>query len=187
MTKKLSRRNFLTGGTAAIAFTGIATGANAQNAELQSYIDNSVSIFQEVFRQSGISSNLTNFLEHTLNDRTTPRNDRALASGILRTLQSIEDRSFNRLNQNDQITLMRCALRDTGRTLTYLYSSYKGAQSVNNNQETRNAIRNSRSAHRKIRRADNALDPLFRYVTESCTSIYNRAIGNSPYRPQPSI
>ena len=187
MTNQLTRRIFLTGGSAALVFGGSATGANAQNALLQGHIDNSVSTFREVFRQSGISSNLTNFLEHALSDRTTPRYDRFLASGVLSTLQAIEDGSFNRLNQDEQITLMRCALKDTGRTLTYLYSSYRGAQSVNNNQETRNAIRNTQSAYRKIRRADNALDPLFRNATESCTSIYSRTIGNRPYRPSLSI
>lgn len=183
MTSKITRRELLTGGTAALAFDSIATGASAQTYNLDPYIKNSVDSFYQVIQRSNISNTLVQTLEFISSNQQAFREDRIRASGVLATLQVIKDGRFHQLSQNDQLDVMRCTLNNTGRTIQYMYSVAKGRDDAVGTVQTGAEVRAMRQNYNIIRRADNALDPLFRGRNESCSSIWSRTIGNVRYRP----
>lgn len=179
----LSRRTFLKGGTAALAFTGMATGAGAQESRLQAHIANSVNSFNQVIRHSSVSNTLIKTLEFTLSNRQAFPDDRLAASGVLGTLQTIKDGRFNQLNQNEQLDVMRCTLQNTAGFLNYAYNVAKGRDNAAGTAQTRNEVRAMRQNYNIIRGANNALDPFFRGRSETCASVWGRTIGNVRYTP----
>jgi hypothetical protein len=118
MTNKLSRRGFLTGGTAALAFGGIATGANAQTLAQK----NNDTIRRLInFYDSTPGSDLTVYMFDVSRTTQKPRGvsrrnfqtQRSEVEFAINTVRDIRGGQFNRLDETEQFQRLLCLSRIT--------------------------------------------------------------------------